>query len=60
MRLINITLIFGFLILGCKSKIILSEGCSSAPVNHKTFHNLLQKHVSKSGDVDYKGFDNQE
>lgn len=44
--------------------VILTAGCKTSkvtihntqPISHNTWNTLLQKHVSNSGEVDYKGF----
>ena len=44
------------LICSCSSRVKLSEDCNSQAPEHQIFNELLNKHVSSLGEVDYKGF----
>ncbi len=57
----SLKIIFFFLlgiivISGCKNGDPLKASCDSSPVNHELFDELLSKHVSANGVVNYKGF----
>lgn len=55
-RLIKSLFIFVLVLQGCGSRVVLSESCKAKPVTHEQFSNLLTKHVSEAGEVNYKGF----
>lgn len=51
LKFIGLLLIFG--LLSCNKRSISS---TAQPISHATFDNLLQKHVTPDGSVNYKGF----
>lgn len=53
-----VLLVLGVISFGCGSSPELNSSTPSAlqPMSHQTYDDLLQKHVSDSGNVDYQGF----
>ncbi|MFK7756230.1 MAG: DUF547 domain-containing protein [Flavobacteriales bacterium] len=49
-------IIVGVLASSCGSQDPIKASCDSQPVSHEIFDELLKKHVSNSGEVNYKGF----
>jgi len=45
-----------YLVFSCSSTVSESNTPSILPIDHSTFDSLLQKHVSETGAVNYKGF----